>query len=96
MAEIHNKQLQCEVESIEYDFQTRSGIVRMPWMNCTDMMGCIRLFEAIDPEVRSIQTLEAGHPDTQYIRMPSGKWQAQRPPNDVEHAKLRAFGFMAG
>jgi hypothetical protein len=76
---IWNEQLQCEVDGVEYDFRKRAGIVRMPWGNCTDMDGCIRLFEAIDEDVRTIQTIEAGGLDTRYVRILKNKWHAQSP-----------------
>jgi hypothetical protein len=79
MTEIWNEQLQCHVERIEYDFCKRAGIVRMPWGNCTSMDGCIRLFEAIDEDVRTIQTIEADGLDTRYVRMLKNKWHAQSP-----------------
>ena len=67
--------LGCYVERIEYDFWTRRGILWMAEGNCTDMRGCITLFEAIDPEVVFITTMSGPDLDTRYDKR-TGSWKA--------------------
>lgn len=74
MAVFHEK-LKCMVESAEYDFGERRGRLHMAANNCCEMSACIRLFEALDPEVKTISTYAGGVPDTIYRRQPDG-WQA--------------------
>lgn len=64
-----DRALQCRVERIAYDIKTRTGYIDLPEGSCTDMGGAIALFEAIDPEVR---TIYAG--DTAYSW--DGRWDA--------------------
>lgn len=60
---------QCYVETLQYNFSTKQGLLRMGDDSCTDMMGCIRLFQAIDPEVKTILTHQSGGElDTCYVR----------------------------
>jgi hypothetical protein len=60
---------------IEYDSATRTGTIHMRPHGCTDMPGAIRLFTAIDPEVRTIATFAGERPDTSYRRI-DGAWRA--------------------
>jgi hypothetical protein len=47
--------------------------------DCTDMSGCIKVFEGMDPEVGLIRTIEAcGRPDTTYRKL-AGGWKAFMP-----------------
>jgi hypothetical protein len=66
------------VRRLAYDFGIRTGTLALaPW-SCTDMGGTIRLFEAIDPHVRLIDTV--GTPaeySTSYRRTAAG-WEARR------------------
>lgn len=68
--------LMCEVKSLEYDFKSRTGILYMPPVNCCDMGGCIKLFEAIDPKVSTIRTIAGDRQDTIYFLTASG-WEAR-------------------
>lgn len=72
-----NELLVCEVESIEYDFRTRTGRLLMPRQNCCDMDGCIEFFKQIDPLVEVIYTQSDGIRDTSY-RKQHGMWCAGR------------------
>lgn len=69
--------LQCSVSNLSYDFTTRTGYLNMPDGVCTDMSGCIRLFEKIDPDVRTIRTFAGNEEDTAYHRT-DGVWEADR------------------
>lgn len=68
-------ELQCFVESIEYDFELRLGSVHIDAGGCTDMSGAITLFERIDPTVIRIETFSDDKQDTVYVRRESG-WVA--------------------
>jgi hypothetical protein len=71
-------QLQCAVHAVTYDFVGRFGSVIMGDGSCTDMTGCIRMFEAIDPKVERINTgYTNGQPDTRYEKS-DGQWKAIR------------------
>jgi hypothetical protein len=61
-------ELVCHVESLWYDFCTRRGSIDFPELNWCDMDGCVKLFEAIDPDVRVIRTNSGYEPDTCYVR----------------------------
>src|ERR1700745_3824056 len=79
MNDIFHDRFQCFVQRLEYDFATRTGVLVMDDDNCTDMRGCIRVFEAIDPDVKIIRTMEAsGHRDTSYLKLATG-WEARMP-----------------
>jgi len=69
---VYDRGLMCEVGTLEYDFSTGIGVLFLEPGSCTDMSGCIRRFEAIDPKVRAILTLKKGNRhlvrDTCYIR----------------------------
>ena len=67
--------LKCYVTNLEYDFWARRGVLFMADGNCTDMRGCIRLFEAIDSNVTFIVTMSGGALDTCYDKR-SGEWKA--------------------
>jgi hypothetical protein len=56
----------CRVETLSYDWRTRTGEVHFPQHNCCDMSGCNDVFVAIDPEVRMIRTFTGGKHDTVY------------------------------
>ena len=66
---------QCDVESVAYDFQTRTGTLRMAADNCCDMGGCIAFFVRVDPAVSRIETFSGSSPDTIYART-RGHWNA--------------------
>lgn len=64
------------VQSLAYDFRTRTGRLTMPDGCCTAMAGCIRLFVAIDPHVVRIDTVSGHVPDTSYHRDERRGWVA--------------------
>lgn len=71
--------LKCEVTGLSYDFEERRGILRMPQYNACDMMGCISLFAAIDPDVERIDTFAGDKKDTCYRRRTNKEaWEAFR------------------
>lgn len=51
-------QLKTEAREVRYDFKRRIGFVYMGWTCCVDMHGAVTFFEAIDPNVELIVTLE--------------------------------------
>ncbi len=68
--------LQCEVISLTYNFDDKTGILVMAEGDCCDMAGCIALFQAIDPAVKGIATVSGDKPDTMYVRSAAG-WVAR-------------------
>jgi hypothetical protein len=76
MSDIYDDRFKCCVQRLEYDFTSRTGLLVMNEHDCTDMSGCIKVFEGIDPEVKLIRTIEAsGRPDTTYRKLADG-WKA--------------------
>ncbi len=71
----YHPELQCDVLGIAYDFVTKLGIVHIEEGDCTDMTGCIDVFQRIDPRVMQIQTIAGGRDDTRYARR-RGQWIA--------------------
>jgi hypothetical protein len=71
--------VQCFVRSLEYDFRSKSGVLRLEDASCTDMSGCINLFKKIDPGVVRIMTIAEGRRDTGYVLV-DGKWEARVSP----------------
>lgn len=67
--------LACGALSLEYNFATHSGILRMPEGHCCDMHGCIALFTGIDARVDRIDTFSGEQPDTTY-RLQLRVWSA--------------------
>jgi hypothetical protein len=65
---VFRNDLACSARRMEYDFETRTGFLHLGVMNCTDMRGCLRLFQSIDPRVRVIYTFSASCEDTAYYR----------------------------
>jgi hypothetical protein len=80
MSDIYDDRFQCFVQRVEYDFTTRAGHLVMNEHECTDMSGCIGVFELVDPEVKIIRTTQAsGRRDTIYLRVANG-WESRIPP----------------
>lgn len=67
--------LDCDVSNLAYDFETKTGTLNMPPMNCCDMSACIALFEKIDPGVKRIDTFSGKNQDTSYVLQATG-WKA--------------------
>jgi hypothetical protein len=74
-ASVQHSGAMCRVKRLEYDFVARTGILFMMALNCTDMLGCIALFKAVDPEVRRIRTVAGIDGDTEY-RLVAGSWRS--------------------
>ena len=73
MSDSYDDRFQCRVRRLEYDFTTRTGLLVMNDHDCTDMSGCIKVFEGIDPEVKIIRTTQAsGRRDTIYLKLANG------------------------
>lgn len=68
--------LMCDVASLTYEFNTRTGTLVMGDGDCCDMRGCIAVFQAIDPDVRQINTFSGRKRDTEYSLLRSGEWKA--------------------
>lgn len=66
---VFKEDLVTSVRRLEYDFELRAGFLYLPPSCCTDMGGCIKLFQAIDPEVSLIYTFEGGVQGTIYERV---------------------------
>lgn len=65
----------CDPLFLRYDYLKRRGYLDLPEASCTDMTGCIHVFETIDAEVKEIAVYEGDRLDIVYIRKP-GKWTA--------------------
>lgn len=73
----YDPRLCCGVLRLTYDFATKRGDIYFPTMHCCDMSGCIKLFQAIDEAVASIQTWSGKERDTAYkCDANSGEWSA--------------------
>src|SRR5262245_1581408 len=86
--------LQCYVRRLAYDWQNRRGEL---WCEgSTDMWGAIALFEALDADVKLVQTYLNGAPDTAYQRRGSS-WAAVGAPlntvSPVSRAATTHFPF---
>lgn len=80
---VYRADVQCHVKVLEYDFAKRRGTLKMEDGSCTDMMGCVRLFQAIDPNVSDILTFSGERRDTRYMR--SGEdWRAFGPVDKIQ------------
>jgi len=75
----YHRGMQCYVNSVHYDFQTKTGTVYMGKNSCTDAVGCIAFFEGIDPQTVEIRTLAGDEQDTTYRRDWTGLWSAFGP-----------------
>jgi hypothetical protein len=75
-----HQQMQCLVEHVTYSFERRYGTVELPDMNCTDMTGCVRFLQTVDPWVKSIEVFVGGFSDVLYKADTSGKWIARQSP----------------
>lgn len=72
--------LGCTALSLRYDFMTKSGVIEVPPLECVDMGGCTALFEKLDQDVLSIQTVSGGRPDARYRRVhPTSEWRCDFP-----------------
>ena len=67
----HN-QLICFVERIEYDFDTKQGKLWMKEGDYCNMPACVKMFQALDPNVNLIITYSGEMLDTGYRLMQDG------------------------
>lgn len=58
--------VQCHVIGLLYEFTRHAGELVVPDHNCTDMQGCIALFQAIDPLVERIAVMDGPESQTLY------------------------------
>jgi hypothetical protein len=73
------KPLGCTPVLLSYCWEQRAGFLTLEDHHCPDMTACIQMFISIDPNVRLIQTISGPETDTQYVRLPSNKWEARVP-----------------
>jgi len=71
--EVFSVDLVTCIESLSYDFVQKVGVLCMPELCCCDMSGCIRVFQAIDPDVRRVDTISGDKADVVYMKN-EGKW----------------------
>jgi hypothetical protein len=74
----YDPRLVTRVERLEYDYRTGTGRLYMPPHCCTDMTAAIKLFKAIHPRVRRIETFAGEEPDVRYEAR-GMKWRAVDP-----------------
>ncbi len=74
---VDDDRLMCAVQSLTYDFRSKTGHLRLEDGHCTDATGCIRFFEQIDPAVETVVTWSGTRRDTSYQRSERGDWTAQ-------------------
>jgi hypothetical protein len=74
-AEFWHSECQCHLTGLSYDFAQHVGLLLMAEGECCDMTGCVRLFEAIDPNCARIETVSGKEIDTAYVRNERG-WRA--------------------
>ncbi len=65
--------LGCHIRSLSYDFETKTGQMDFPELNCCDMEFAIGVFLKIDPRAVAIDTFAGGKPDTRYRLVGGGK-----------------------
>jgi len=71
--------LQCTPTRLTYDYVRRYGQLVVMEGHCVDMLGCIALFQHIDPQVQLIDTFSYDVPDTRYTLVRPGMWLADSP-----------------
>jgi hypothetical protein len=66
------------LESLDYDFRTRTGQLHFPAGDCCDMAGAIEVVTAIDPKAEVIRTYAGGEEDPSYKKNVGGSpdWTA--------------------
>ena len=70
------RDLMCDVTSLSYDFDKRTGRLNMAPAGSCSMSGLTELFIAIDPNVERIVTFAGDLPDSMYQRGPEG-WESR-------------------
>jgi hypothetical protein len=67
--------LMCDVTSLSYDFDRRTGRLNMAPFGSCSMGGLVALFTKIDPHVQRIVTFAGDQPDSIYHRGPED-WES--------------------
>ena len=75
---VDHAELMCAVDSLNYDFEARKGILNIAHMHAVDAGGCFRLFEGIDKNVQVIEIVAGGKPDSAYVKA-NGEWELRTP-----------------
>ena len=77
--EVFDWRFKCFVERLQYDYQSKIGVLIMGELSCTDMSGCIGLFKCIDPNVKEIHTRsDSGSIRDTIYKKKDGKWHSIR------------------
>ena len=69
------RDLMCDVTSLSYDFDKRTGRLDMAPMGSCSVAGLAAPFVAIDPNVETVLTFAGGVFDGRYQRGPEG-WES--------------------
>lgn len=77
--QLYDSRFMCCVLGLDYDFSRKVGRVIMRELDCCDMVGCIKVFKAIDPGVAEIETFSGEKLDTVYRLGADKKWTAHQP-----------------
>jgi hypothetical protein len=85
-----NNDLWCHPESMEYDFKSNTGVLRMPPVECCDMSGCIKMFKKIDPRVKRINTISGKYWDMIYI-LTGDEWKSFLPDSHTPAPSARIW-----
>lgn len=70
----------CEVSKIEFDYDTFTGLLRVPKGNCPDMAGTVAAFLYLFPLVNFIGVVEGDLPSLAYVRDEGGIWRTHLMP----------------
>lgn len=70
-----SKELVCEVEGV-YISASSTVMFRLPMNGCSDMRGAIRSATRLCPTVQRVVTMSGKEPDTAYIKLADGDWNA--------------------
>lgn len=76
---LYDARFKCCVLSLDYDFTRHVGRVIMREWDCCDMIGCIEVFEKIDPKVKEVETYSGEKLDTFYRLGEDSQWAAFQP-----------------
>jgi len=68
--------LQCNIEKLTYDFETKVVNFYLPQHNCTDMRGAITVAKRVSPDVQMINVYEDENLINIYLKI-ADKWTAQ-------------------
>jgi len=63
-----SEKLICNVHNLEYNFDTKIGILSIGKLDRCDMGGCISLFKSIDPDIKEIWVYRMSVPKKLYTK----------------------------